>query len=91
MSRDAPGHPTRFSDAEFIAKKVRAVGFVCRMLATSDQLVDYGEETGEIMWLLGDLLNDYGVRMELQGEEADKALDKAHITVAKATTAKAVA
>ena len=37
------------------------------------------------------ILDDYGVRMEVQGEDTDKTLDKAHITVAKATAAKAVA
>jgi hypothetical protein len=90
MSRDAPGHPTRFSEAQYLASKVRAVGFLCRMVASSDRVAD-PDEVEPVMWLLGDLLDDYATRMKVQGEDAGKMLDKAHITIAKATAGKAVA
>jgi hypothetical protein len=91
MSRDAPGHPTKFTEAQYLGRKVRAVGFVCRMLATSDHPSDDPDQLADVMWLLGDILDDYGVRMEVQREDTDKTLAEAHIAVAhldmKVTTA----
>jgi hypothetical protein len=90
MAKEAPGRPTNFGSAEYMARSIRGIGRLCQRLAASSTFGDYPGEDAETLDVLGEVLVDYATRALLAGkDEKEHTLSRLKATITLAAPAEA--